>query len=83
MVVQVNTEKTIRPTAPSSSLEPSDRGKVLQWRPRSTMMDRESDLDFFEFVHRAPATRTTTSAIFSVVRRRLPIRRARTLPLKR
>lgn len=77
----MNTEKTIRPKAPVGA-EPSERGQVLQWRPRTSAADRDYDydVDFFEFPHEAPSTDSVTSRIFAAERRPLEVKQARTLP---
>ena len=82
----MNSGRTRRPKGPENrppetGERSTERGKVLQWRPRPAALvpDRDADADFFDFPHRAPA-KTITSRIFAAERRMLDPRRARTLP---
>lgn len=88
----MSSETTIRPRGPQAPKGPkpetrppetTERGQVLQWRPRpgASTPDREADEDFFDFPHSVPPVDTITSRIFAAERRPLPAKQARTPPL--
>ena len=85
MAAQLKSDKPKRPKTPEkrppeTGERSTERGKVLQWRPRPTpYAERSADADFFEFPHQAPAM-TITARIFAAERRFADPRRGRTVP---